>query len=79
MLLLARTTPVEQTRRRSEGLSVFLVDLREAIGHGLTVAADPDVMINNDTNELFFDEPANPGREPDRRGGARASATCSTA
>jgi acyl-CoA dehydrogenase len=54
MLLLARTTPVEQTRRRSEGLSVFLVDLREAVGHGLTV--EPiDVMINNNTSALTFE------------------------
>jgi acyl-CoA dehydrogenase len=54
MLLLARTTPLEQLRRRSDGLSVFLVDLRTAIGRGLRV--EPlRVMINNETNQLFFD------------------------
>ena len=37
MILLARTTPVDQVRKRSDGMSIFVVDLREAIGHGLTV------------------------------------------
>lgn len=55
MLLLARTTPLEQTTRRSEGLSIFLVDLREAREHGLTV--EPiRVMLNNDTSALTFDD-----------------------
>jgi acyl-CoA dehydrogenase len=54
MILLARTTPLDQVKRRSEGLSVFLVDLRAAIGHGLTVKPIR-VMINNETNELDFD------------------------
>lgn len=54
LLLLARTTPRDQAPRRSEGLSVFLVDLRQAIGHGLTVTPI-NVMINNETNELRFD------------------------
>jgi acyl-CoA dehydrogenase len=55
MLLLARTTPLEQVRRRSDGLSVFLIDLRAAIGRGLRV--EPlRVMINNETNQLFFDD-----------------------
>jgi acyl-CoA dehydrogenase len=55
MVLLARTTPREQCRRRSDGLSVFLVDLREAIGNGLEVNPRR-VMINNITNELVFDD-----------------------
>jgi acyl-CoA dehydrogenase len=55
MVLLARTTPREQCRRRSDGLSVFLVDLREAIGNGLEVNPRR-VMINNVTNELVFDD-----------------------
>ncbi|MEA2285257.1 MAG: acyl-CoA dehydrogenase, partial [Solirubrobacteraceae bacterium] len=55
MVLLARTTPREEVKRRSDGLSVFLVDLREAIGHGLTVKPRR-VMINNVTNELVFEE-----------------------
>jgi acyl-CoA dehydrogenase len=54
LLLLARTTPREQVTRRSDGLSVFMVDLRQAIGHGLTVTPI-NVMINNETNELTFD------------------------
>ena len=54
MLLLARTTPREQVTRRSDGLSVFIVDLRQAIGHGLTVSPI-NVMLNNETNELTFD------------------------
>ena len=55
LLLLARTTPLDQVRRKSEGLSVLLVDLREAIGNGLTVKP-LKVMINNITNELFFED-----------------------
>jgi acyl-CoA dehydrogenase len=61
MVLLARTTPREEVRRKSDGLSVFLVDLREAVGNGLTVKPRR-VMINNQTNELLFEDlrvPAN--------------------
>ncbi|NUT13332.1 MAG: acyl-CoA/acyl-ACP dehydrogenase, partial [Cupriavidus sp.] len=54
MLLLARTTPLDQVRRRSDGLSVFVVDLRDAIGKGLTVKPIRN-MVNHETNELFFD------------------------
>lgn len=54
MLLLARTTPLDQVRKKSEGLSVFLVDLREAIGKGLSVVPIRN-MVNHETNELFFD------------------------
>ena len=54
MLLLARTTPIEAVRRRSEGLSVFVVDLREAIGRGLSVQP-LRTMMNHETNALFFD------------------------
>ncbi|WP_427307172.1 acyl-CoA dehydrogenase family protein [Cupriavidus sp. H39] len=54
MLLLARTTPLDQVRRKSEGLSVFVVDLRDAIGKGLTVKPIRN-MVNHETNELFFD------------------------
>lgn len=54
MLLLARTTPLDQVKRKSEGLSVFVVDLREAIGNGLTVRPIRN-MVNHETNELFFD------------------------
>ena len=55
MLLLARTTPVNKVRRKSEGMSVFIVDLRESIGKELTVKPIPN-MVNHETNELFFDD-----------------------
>src|SRR5437764_201435 len=54
MLLLARTTPLEQVKKKTEGLSVFLVDLRERLGKGLTVRPIRN-MVNHETNELFFD------------------------
>jgi acyl-CoA dehydrogenase len=55
LLLLARTTARDQVKKRSEGLSVFLVDLREAVGHGLTV--NPfNTMMNHATTALFFDD-----------------------
>jgi acyl-CoA dehydrogenase len=54
MILLARTTPLAEVQRKSQGLSVFLVDLREAIGRGLTVRPIPN-MVNHETNELFFE------------------------
>jgi len=54
MILLARTQPASEAKKRSEGLSIFLVDLREAIGHGLTVQPIAN-MVNHETNELFFE------------------------
>jgi acyl-CoA dehydrogenase len=54
MLLLARTTPIGEVKRKSEGMSVFIVDLREAVGRGLTLRPIPN-MVNHETNELFFD------------------------
>jgi acyl-CoA dehydrogenase len=54
LLLLARTTPVTQVKRKSEGLSVFIVDLRRAVGHGLAVKPIRN-MANQETNELFFE------------------------
>jgi len=54
MLLLARTTPLDQVKKKTEGLSVFLVDLRERMGKGLTVRPIRN-MVNHETNELFFD------------------------
>ena len=59
MILLARTTPLAEVAKKSEGMSIFLVDLREAIGHGLTVRPIPN-MVNHETNELFFDNVAIP-------------------
>ncbi len=55
MILLARTTPLADVSRKSEGMSIFLVDLREVTGRGLTVKPIPN-MLNQDTNELFFDD-----------------------
>lgn len=54
MVLLARTTPLEQVRRKSEGMSIFMVDLHQAIGNGLTVRPILN-MVNHETNELFFE------------------------
>ena len=54
MILLARTTPLAEVRRKSEGMSIFIVDLREAIGNGLEVRPIAN-MVNHETNELFFD------------------------
>ncbi len=54
MLLLARTTPKDQCKRKSDGLSVFIVDLKQSIGKGLTVKPIRN-MMNHQTNELFFD------------------------
>src|SRR5574342_26268 len=55
LLLLARTTPLERVAKRSEGLSVFLLDLRHAVGNGLTVRPIRNRM-NHETNEVFFDD-----------------------
>ncbi|GAB2901150.1 acyl-CoA dehydrogenase family protein [Paraburkholderia jirisanensis] len=54
MILLARTTPLADVQRKSEGMSIFIVDLREAIGHGMSVQPIAN-MVNHETNELFFD------------------------
>jgi acyl-CoA dehydrogenase len=54
MLLLARTTPADKVKKRSDGLSVFLVDLREAKGRGIEMKKI-DAMINHNTCEVFID------------------------
>jgi acyl-CoA dehydrogenase len=54
MILLARTTPLPEVRRKSEGMSIFIVDVKEAVGRGMTVRPIPN-MVNHETNELFFD------------------------
>jgi len=54
MILLARTTPLSAVERKTEGMSLFLVDLRRAIGKSLTVKPITN-MVNHETNELFFD------------------------
>jgi acyl-CoA dehydrogenase len=55
MILLARTTALGEVQRKSEGMSIFLVDLREAIGKGMTVRPIRN-MVNHETNELFFED-----------------------
>ena len=59
MVLLVRTTPRDQAARPSDGMSVLLVDLREAVGHGLTIRP-VRTMLNHATTELFFDDLAVP-------------------
>jgi acyl-CoA dehydrogenase len=54
MILLARTTPAADVKKKSEGMSIFIVDLKEAIGHGMTVRPIRN-MVNHETNEVFFD------------------------
>jgi acyl-CoA dehydrogenase len=55
MLLVVRTTPIEQVKKRSEGLSALLVDMRQAVGRGLTIHPIR-TMMNHATTELFFDD-----------------------
>ena len=54
MVLLARTTPLADVVKKSEGMSVFIVDVKSAMGGGMTVRPIPN-MVNHETNELFFD------------------------
>jgi acyl-CoA dehydrogenase len=54
MILLARTTPLADVKKKSEGMSIFIVDLREAIDNGMTVRPILN-MVNHETNELFFE------------------------
>jgi acyl-CoA dehydrogenase len=55
MILLARTTPLDKVTKKSEGMSIFIVDLHQAIGKGMTVRPILN-MVNHETNELFFDQ-----------------------
>ena len=54
MILLARTTPLADVKKKSEGMSIFMVDLRQAERSGMTVRPIPN-MVNHETNELFFE------------------------
>ncbi len=54
LILLARTTPLAEVQKKSEGLSCFIIDLNKAVGNGLTVRPILN-MVNHETNELFFD------------------------
>lgn len=55
MVLLARTTPRPEVKRKSEGLSVFLIDMRDALGNGMTITPIR-TMLNHATTEVFFDD-----------------------
>ena len=55
MILLARTTPLDQVRKKSEGLSIFLVDVKAALAKGMALRPILN-MVNHETNELFFDD-----------------------
>jgi acyl-CoA dehydrogenase len=54
MILLARTTPLDQVKKKSEGMSIFLVDIKEALNTGMELRPIEN-MVNHETNELFFD------------------------
>ena len=54
MILLARTTPISEVQRKSEGMSIFIVNLKDAIGNGMEVRPIAN-MVNHETNEVFFD------------------------
>jgi acyl-CoA dehydrogenase len=54
LLLLARTTPLADVKKKSDGMSIFIVDLRDSIGKGMTLRSIPN-MVNHETNEVFFD------------------------
>lgn len=54
MILLARTTPLKDVQKKSEGLSIFLADIKDAMSSGMEVRPIPN-MVNHETNELFFD------------------------
>ncbi len=55
MLLLARTAPREEVASKTEGLSIFLVDMREVVGNGMTIKPIR-TMMNHSTTEVFFDD-----------------------
>ncbi len=55
MILLARTTPLSEVKKKSEGMSIFIVNLHEALGKGMEVRPIAN-MVNHETNEVFFDQ-----------------------
>lgn len=55
MLLLARTTPLDEVAKRTDGLSTILVDMRDSVGNGMEIQGIP-TMINHNTNSVFFDD-----------------------
>ena len=68
MILLARTTPLAEVKKKSDGMSIFIVNLRTAIGHGVKVQPILN-MINHEINELFIDNLEISRGEPDWRRG----------
>lgn len=54
MILLARTTPLEEVQRKADGMSIFIVDIKDAMANGMSVQPIPN-MVNHETSELFFD------------------------
>jgi acyl-CoA dehydrogenase len=54
LLLLARTTPLAEVKSKADGMSIFIVDLRDSLGKGMTLRSIPN-MVNHETNEIFFD------------------------
>jgi acyl-CoA dehydrogenase len=55
MILLARTTPLAEVKRKSDGMSVFLLDVHDALASGKMTVRPIDNMVNHETNEVFFD------------------------
>lgn len=53
MILLARTTPLAEVKKKSEGMSIFIVNLKDAIGKGMAVQPIAN-MVNHETNEVFL-------------------------
>ena len=70
MILLARTTPLADVKKKSEGMSIFIVDLRDAIGKGLDVRPIPN-MVNHETCLLYTSPSPRRGRTPRRSGRRR--------
>jgi acyl-CoA dehydrogenase len=54
MILLARTTPLAEVKKKSEGMSIFIVNLKDALGKGMAIQPIAN-MVNHETNEVFFD------------------------
>ena len=65
MLLLARTTPRDQLKKKTEGLSTFIVDMKQALGNGLTIRPIRS-MMNHNSCEVFFDNMVVPAEKPRR-------------
>src|SRR5438552_16540641 len=68
LLLVVRTTLVEEVRKRTDGLSILLVDIRDAINHGLTIRPIR-TMMSHATTEVFFDDLEVPADAPDGEDG----------